>query len=136
MPGFLAIAYTDADWVTLGLAVALAVLIALIGIRAWRRSRPTPAEQERRRRHKLVTTGKMGDANLVDFKDNLLWYSYDVRGLEYTASQDISDLQGLLPGDLSTVVNAIYVKYDAQNPANSIVLAEDWNGLRGAPPQP
>jgi hypothetical protein len=24
------------------------------------------------------------------------------------------------------------VKYDPRNPANSIVVAEEWNGLRGA----
>ena len=29
-------------------------------------------------------------------------------------------------------VSAISVKYDPRNPANSIVVAEEWSGLRGA----
>jgi hypothetical protein len=32
--------------------------------------------------------------------------------------------------DLSTI-GPVSVKYDARNPANSIVLAENWSGLRG-----
>jgi len=40
----------------------------------------------------LFSTGKMGDANLLDIRDGLLVYSYAVRGVEYTASQDISGL--------------------------------------------
>jgi hypothetical protein len=136
MPGFLAIAFSNTEAVTLGLVVVLAALGTLLGIRAWRNSRPTPAERERRRRHALASLGKMGDANLVDLRDNLVFYSYDVRGVEYTASQDVSELQNLLPPDLSSAVGAIYVKYDARNPANSIVLAEEWSGLRTASPQP
>ncbi len=71
----------------------------------------------------------MGDAQLVEFHDGYLFYSYAVRGVEYTASQDISRLQERLPGDLSSV-GAVSVKYDARNPANSIVVAENWSGLR------
>jgi hypothetical protein len=29
-------------------------------------------------------------------------------------------------------VSAMSVKYDPRNPANSIVVAEEWSGLRGA----
>jgi hypothetical protein len=55
--------------------------------------------------------------------------------VEYTASQDISALQEQVPADLSGAIGPIYVKYDARNPANSIVLAEEWNGLRTASPR-
>ncbi len=121
--------YSTAEAVTLALAGVLAVLLTLIGYRAWRASRVTPEERERRRRAILVRQGKMGDATLVEIHDDLLFYSYLVRGVEYTASQDVSLLKQLVPGDLSTV-GPLSVKYDARNPANSIVLAEEWSGIR------
>jgi len=77
----------------------------------------------------LVARGKMGDAVLVEIRDDLIFFTYSVRGVEYTASQDISALRGQLPQDLSAFL-AVAVKYLSQNPANSIVLAEEWSGLR------
>jgi hypothetical protein len=115
-------------------AVAEAVLLALgalIGYRAWKRSRITPEEWERRRRSALVGRGKMSDAMLVEIRDDLLFYSYGVRGVEYTASQDVSMLKQYMPPDFSTI-DAVSVKYDPKNPANSIVLAEQWSGLRAS----
>jgi len=80
----------------------------------------------------LIAHGNMGDANLVDIRDNLLVYSYDVRGVEYTASQDISKLREFLPAGTGSLAGPVLVRYDARNPANSIVLAEQWSGLRPA----
>jgi len=115
--------------VTIGLVCLLAVLLALIAYREWKRRQVTPEERERRRRQWLVSTGKMGDATLVEIREDLLFYSYAVRGVEYTASQDIAQLSRRLPTDLSAV-GAVGVKYDPRNPANSIVIAEEWTGLR------
>jgi hypothetical protein len=67
----------------------------------------------------------------VEIRENLVFYSYGVRGVEYTASQDISRFVSVVPLDFSGV-SAMSVKYDPRNPANSIVVAEEWNGLRGA----
>ena len=77
----------------------------------------------------LVAHGKMGDATLVEVRDEVLLYSYDVRGIEYTASQDITLLKSQMPEDLSAL-GPVQVRYDPRNPANSIVLAEQWSGLR------
>lgn len=121
--------YTVAEKVTLALALLLVVLVALIAYSAWTRARVTPEERERRRREALVGVGKMGDATLVELREDVLFYSYDVRGVEYMASQDISTLKPYVPPDLSTLA-PISVRYDARNPANSIVLAERWSGLR------
>ena len=63
-----------------------------------------------------------GDPREPDF------YSYDVRGVEYTASQDISRFT--VPTGFFGL-GAVCVKYDPRNPANSIVVAEEWSGLRG-----
>jgi hypothetical protein len=119
----------DTEAGLLSLFVAAIALSATVAYRAWRDSRVTPEERERRRRALLVVRGKMGDAMLVEVRDNLLFFTYDVRGVEYTASQDISSLKELVPLDLSSV-GAVAVRYLPENPANSIVLAEDWTGLR------
>ena len=132
MPDFLA-SYTVAELVTLALAGVLVVLLAVIGYRTWRHSRITPEERERLRCAWLVASGKMGDATLVEIRDTLLFYSYAVRGVEYTASQDLSALKLVLPLDLTMVVGPVLVKYDPRNPANSIVLSEHWSGLRASP---
>jgi hypothetical protein len=123
--------YTVAELTTIGLAALLVILLAIIGYRAWRQSRITPEERERRRCAHLVAIGKINDARLVEIRENLVFYSYGVRGVEYTASQDISRFVSVVPLDFSGV-SAMSVKYDPRNPANSIVVAEEWNGLRGA----
>src|SRR5437763_12521673 len=106
--------YAAAKLITLALAAVLAVLLATIGYRAWQRSRVTPDERERQRRAWLVATGKMGDAVLVEFRGDLLFYSYQVRGVEYTASQDVSKLVDKVPADLSNLP-AMTMKYDPRN---------------------
>lgn len=125
-----------ADAITAALSVVLVVLLAIIGIRAWLRSRITPEEIERRRRCLLLATGKMGDANLVDVHDDLLVYCYAVRGVDYTASQDISKLRQFLPDNINSLSGHVLIRYDPRNPANSILLAEEWSGLREPNPQP
>src|ERR1041385_6561340 len=84
MPGLLAIVYSPAEIVTL---LLLATLVVLVGIMAWRTvaaARLPAAEMERRRRIRLDASGKMGDATIVEVRDGLIFYSYDVRGMEYT----------------------------------------------------
>jgi hypothetical protein len=131
MPGTLALSPSAAEAVLLVLAGVLFILLAVIGYRAWQRSRITPEERERRRCTALVAHGKMGDASLVDIRGDILIYCYYVRGVEYTASQDISRLKEQMPGDLSAI-GPVSVKYDARNPANSILLAETWTGIRAS----
>jgi hypothetical protein len=128
--------YTAADGISAALLGVLVVLLGAMGVQSWRRSRISPDEKERRRRLMLLSTGKMGDANLLDIHDNLLVYSYAVRGVEYTASQDISKLRQFLPDELTSLAGHVFVRYDAKNPANSIVVAEEWSGLRPGGRQP
>jgi hypothetical protein len=90
----------------------------------------TQPDAVRQRRKRLIAAGKMGDGNLVDVGDGVIVYSYVVRGIEYAASQDISTLKQLLPPDLSAMTGPLWVRYDARNPANSIVLDEEWSGIR------
>jgi len=131
MPGTFVGSYTAVQAGLLVLAGAAVVLLAIVGVRYWRNSRVTAEERERRRRAMLVARGKMGDAVIVEFHDNLIFFTYSVRGVEYTASQDISMLRERVPMDLTSIL-PVAVKYMAQNPANSIVVAEEWSGLRTA----
>jgi hypothetical protein len=122
--------FTAADGITAALLAVLVVLLGTIGVRAWLRTRISSDEKERRRRSMLLAAGKVGDANLLDIHDGLLVYSYAVRGVEYTASQDVSGLRAFLPEGIASL-GPICVKYDPRNPANSMVLAEEWSGLQG-----
>jgi hypothetical protein len=121
-----------------GISTAALLLAAggAYGVRAYLRNRPTPAELERRRRVMLHATGKMGDATVTELRESIVFYSYDVRGVEYNATQDLSDLLPSLPPEVLAAIGlgAVSVKYDPRNPANSIVLSENWSGLRT--PQP
>jgi len=133
-PAALTFSLTAADGVTLALAGVLVVLVAIIGYRAWLASRVSPEERERQRRAGLVAHGKMGDATLTEVREDHVFYAYLVRGVEYTASQDVSLLKQYMPPDLSLLA-AVSVRYDPRNPANSIVLAEKWTGLHVVEPK-
>ncbi len=108
------------------------MLVAAILFRAWLRRRPSDVELERQRRVALNRMGKIADGSVLDVLDCAIEYSYDVRGVGYTATQDISTLQDRMPGDRFSAAGPASVKYDPRNPANSIVLCEDWSGLRTA----
>ena len=110
--------------------------VGVVLVRRYLRNRIPPEERERRRRASINATGKMGDANLLEITDNTLLYSYEVRGVTYTAAQDVSHLHDLVVADLSGAIGPVYVKYNPKNPANSIILSEDWSGLRIRSNQP
>ena len=129
MPG---VPYTPAELITLMLLGVLVLLTGIIGVRAWKRARLSPEEMERHRRQDLTARGKLGDAYIVEIQADFLVYTYAVRGTEYTASQDISSLKHFFPAEASVAADLVFVKYDPGNPANSIVVAEHWSGLRVA----
>lgn len=117
----------------LGGATALA-LVAL-GVAVWRRFRQplAPAERERRRRLRVDAHGRMSDATLIEFRATVVCYRYEVGGAEYVASQDLSGINHLLPAELAGLSGHASVKYLPENPANSIVVSENWCGLHRRP---
>jgi hypothetical protein len=118
------------DWIQIVpaiLAALLLIVLTAMAVQWWKRRRITPAELERRRRAAVHAIGKLGDAELVDVHGHVIVYSYDVRGVAYTAAQDVASLAHLLP---EVVSGPLLVKYDPKNPANSIVLCEEWNGVK------
>jgi hypothetical protein len=126
--------FNAAEQVALALFAVILVPVGIWGYRAWKNSRVTPEERERQRRVALVATGKMGDATLIEVREDLIIYAYVVRGVEYTASQDVFLLKDQVPSDLSQLA-AMSVRYDPRNPANSIVVAEQWSGLHLSEPK-
>ena len=108
------------SWSGAALAIALIVWV-------WRSRRISPEEQERRRRLTIYRQGRLIEAVVTDLEPNLVHYSYEIRGIRYTASQDVTTFAG---GLADTVIGAASCKYQLDNPANSIVICEDWSGLR------
>ena len=97
------------------------------------RSRLTPERREQRRRLDINLNGRLGDALLTECHENTLYYTYEVRGVHYAASQDIGSLHDYLPDTPERLGGMVNMKYVAQNPANSILVCEEWSGLRAGP---
>ena len=118
-----------------GLQIGLlsTITAAVLGWAAWifyRRRASTPEKREQRRRMALHAIGRIGDAIVTEATEEALYYSYTVRGVQYDACQDIRSLRGLLPASLDHLVGGAGIKYSTRNPANSMLLCEEWSGLR------
>ncbi len=127
------------NWLVTYLAYALAFtagVLLLLGVLLWmRKEKPTPAELERRRRQHVNRVGRITKGSILEIHDqngpgeHLLLYNYNVRGVEYQAAQDISFFRHRLDFSRLAAGQAASVKYDPQNPTNSIVLCEEWSGI-------
>jgi hypothetical protein len=93
-------------------------------------SRPDPSSRERLRRLAVNARGRTTEAVVTEAHDNVLYYSYAVRGVEYAASQDVSGLRDFLSGDTGPLVGPATLKYSPENPADSILVCEEWSGLQ------
>ncbi len=113
--------------------VVVAVALAATGIYILFRIRRKPKDKEKRRRLSVNLQGRLGDATITEVQDDIIFYSYSVRGVVYTASQDISQLREQIPTDLEKLIGPVSLKYSPRNPANSIIICEDWSGLRAKP---
>jgi hypothetical protein len=112
-----------------GLAAIVVLLLgAAVTIVLWKRR--NPREREKRRRLAVNRHGRMGDGTIMDCHTDALYYNYSIRGVEYAASQDVSTLHEYLPEDPALLVGPVTLKYSSRNPANSILLCEEWSGLR------
>jgi hypothetical protein len=130
--------YSEAiRWISLGIGVFAAITAAACLVWRMFRREPDAVELERRRRDLLHNKGKIGDGEIVDVDGSVILYSYSVGGVEYTVGQDASAIETLLPEDRMRMVGPASVRFDPKNPPNSIVLSEEWSGLRLRPvPQP
>lgn len=124
--------------ITYALGGTAALFLLLAVVRWWRgRERPDAAELERRRRAHINHVGRIAEGRIVELMDQLtpdkaeqlLAYTYSVRGVEYQAAQDVSSLHDRIDFQQVAAGHTTQVKYDPRNPTNSIVLCEEWSGL-------
>jgi hypothetical protein len=122
------------------LALVAAALV-LGGIAVSLRGRKSPEERERERREWLTANGRIVDGTITDVQElnangrgevQLLLYQYDVSGVSYEASQDVTYLRQWLDLHSCRLGLNASIKYDPHNPGNSIVIAEGWSGVRTA----
>lgn len=144
------------DWRIAALAAGVALLILGGLVYALFRSPENKEETERKRRLYLNRIGRIAEGHIVELVEQEeetpgagagglfarrrrgqapvtrkhVWYSYSISGVTYQTAQDITGLDSqvqinrLVPGLPASV------KYDAANPTNSILVADDWSGLR------
>ena len=128
----------------LGAAAVAAVSLSAAGVWLLRRKRPSPEELERSRRRFLVQSGRLVDGMLLDIAEvdadegrklTMLIYNYRIGGVDYECSQDVTALSAVLDARHVRAGFPCTVRYQPGNPQNSIVVAEQWSGLRAGLPQ-
>ncbi len=125
----------------LEIVAGLGAIAGLGAVALWLvlRKRPSAEEQERTRRQFLVQSGRLVDGMLLDIceveaKDGrtltMLLFNYRIAGVDYECSQDITDMGEVVDVAQVRAGFPCSVRYQSGNPQNSIVVAEDWSGLR------
>ena len=113
-----------------------------------RRKPKTADDIEKERRGWLEGIGRITDGTVIDVQElapengngkakapasraaTLLIYKYDVAGVSYECSQDVTYLRHWINLHSCRLGLPTSVKYDPQNPGNSLVVSEGWMGLR------
>ncbi len=119
--------------IQIGIATAIVAGIVIVIVTFRIKRRKSPEELERLRRQLVSQSGRVADGVVLELHENTVFYAYKVRGIEYDASQEISQLRHLLPAEEHRLIGPVNLKYIPENPANSIVIAEQWCGLRASP---
>ena len=132
--------------------------IAAIGLLVFAFARPAsnPDAEERKRRLHLNHIGRIAEGQVVELSqhpapvvearrgllgakarplaDNrprsLVSYSYSISGVTYQTAQDITGLESQVRFERLVAGYPASVKYDPSNPSDSILVADDWSGLR------
>jgi uncharacterized protein DUF3592 len=144
------------DWkMALAMGGAAVAAIAMIAY-AFFRPKEEPEAVERRRRLHLNQIGRIAEGQIVDLSEHppephverkklfgggarpladlrarhLVSYSYAISGVTYHTAQDITGLEGQVRLERLVAGQPASVKYDPANPTDSILVADDWSGLR------
>ena len=145
-----------ADWkLVLVMGGAAIAAVAMI-VYAFLRPAEDPEAEERKRRLHLNQIGRIAEGQVVDLVENpaeppkprkklfgaaaspladlrprnLVSYSYAISGVVYHTAQDITGLESQVRLDRLVPGQPASVKYDPSNPVDSILVADDWSGLR------
>jgi hypothetical protein len=141
--------HTQTDWHLWLLSAAGVAAVAGTFISRLLGLAQDPDEIERQRRAYLNQIGRIVEGQITDLLEvagdgaprkrgkergagrrKLVCYSYSISGVSYETAQDITSLEGR--AGLERIVTGIpaSIKYDPSNPSNSILIADDWSGLR------
>jgi hypothetical protein len=123
-----------------------AALVCIGGVTTWHilRRRPSAEEIERERRAQLVRSGRIIDGTILDISEfentsgpegqpreiHFILYKYEIGGVAYECSQEVTTLRDLVNPSELRLSFPCSVRYDIHRPENSIVVAENWSGLR------
>jgi hypothetical protein len=145
-----------ADWkLVLAMGGALLAALAMIAY-AFLRPPANPEEEERKRRLHLNQIGRIAEGQIVELVEHppvskearkglfgagarpladmrprhLVSYSYLISGVTYQTAQDITGLESQIRLERLVAGQPASIKYDASNPSDSILVADDWSGLR------
>jgi hypothetical protein len=120
-------------------------VLCIGAVTAWLvlRRRPTAEELERERRAELVRSGRIMDGTILDISEfegsidqehpreiHFILYKYEIGGVVYECSQEVTALRDLVNPSELRLGFPCSVRYDIHRPENSIVVAENWSGLR------
>ncbi len=134
---------TGREWQMAGAAACVAMAA---GATYWylHRKKPSPDELEFERREMLMSYGRIVDGTLLDgfqvtgddgITRHMLLYGYEISGVTYECSQDITPLGDLIDRESIKLGMPCSIRYQPGSPENSLVVAERWSGLReGLPP--
>lgn len=127
--------------------LALGAAAAIVGYALLSRNPKRSGDlMELERRTQLTQGGRIIEGTVIDVQEIeesptqqqmvLLIYTYDVAGVSYEASQDVTHLRQFI--DLYSCRLGLHasIKYDPHNPGDSIVISETWSGLRKSPIRP
>jgi hypothetical protein len=144
------------DLKTVGLIGGAAVAGGAMLAYAFFRPAVDPEEAERKRRLHLNQIGRIAEGQVVELAEHaadppppargvfgskpqplatlrsrqLVSYSYAISGVTYHTAQDITGLESQVRLERLVAGQPASIKYDPSNPVDSILVADDWSGLR------
>ena len=118
--------------------ILVASAVLLVAYFFLRQKPKTADDLERERRAWLEQAGRITDGTVIDVQEQttaqrsaiLLIYQYDIAGVSYECSQDVTYLRPMINLHSCRLGLPTSVRYDPHNPGNSMVVSEKWMGLR------